>query len=378
MKALYYHHTHPPDSESTASVTAELARDLAKPPPGTSKDIWLYELGRFLIQKTNTIIVNLFADDPPCSSATCPEMRASEWQYLCAVHDPPKSCSAIDYCCHTLDWAANALTSSKMFPSRLGLGSSQHGSSDKVLAQQMKEITNIFRRVYRIYAHAWFQHRDMFWRVERQTGLYILFKTVCDEYGMIQPENYTIPPEAEGYEPEEGSEEQIQVPSILSRELDASSIKPAANEVIANGNTTKRHGGGQGHIRNPSNVTTVIQEEAEEDEVTEQKPGLQRAATVLQGDDKSSETAELDEIDESKRATITPETMTTSSTFTVPEPVQDETTPDLDDSHAGDETTIHIEPEGATVETKADEPGVEVKIEPLDEEIKDEETETTK
>ena len=265
-----------------------------------------------------------------------------------------------------------------MFPSRLGLGSSQHGSSDKVLAQQMKEITNIFRRVYRIYAHAWFQHRDMFWRVERQTGLYILFKTVCDEYGMIQPENYTIPPEAEGYEPEEGSEEQIQVPSILSRELDASSIKPAANEVIANGNTTKRHGGGQGHIRNPSNVTTVIQEEAEEDEVTEQKPGLQRAATVLQGDDKSSETAELDEIDESKRATITPETMTTSSTFTVPEPVQDETTPDLDDSHAGDETTIHIEPEGATVETKADEPGVEVKIEPLDEEIKDEETETTK
>lgn len=266
-----------------------------------------------------------------------------------------------------------------MFPSRLGLGSSQHGSSDKVLAQQMKEITNIFRRVYRIYAHAWFQHRDLFWRVERQTGLYILFKTVCDEYGMIQPENYTIPPEAEGHEPEEGSEEQTHVPSILSRELDASSIKPAGNEVIANGNTTKRHGGGQGHIRNPSNVTTVIQEEAEEDEATEQKPGPQRAATVVQGHEKTPEAADLDETDESKRATITPETMPTSSTFTVPEPVQDETTSeDQDESNAGDETTLHIESEGATVETKADESVVEVRIEPLDEEIEDEETETVK
>ncbi|KAI5366047.1 putative MOB kinase activator family [Septoria linicola] len=377
LKALYSHHTHSPDSDTTASVSADLARDLARPPPGTSKEIWLYELGRFLIQKTNIIIVNLFADDPPCSASTCPEMRASEWQYLCAVHDPPKSCSAIDYCCHTLDWAANSLTSSKMFPSRLGLGSGQNSGSDKVLAQQMKEITNIFRRVYRIYAHAWFQHRDMFWRVERQTGLYILFKTVCDEYGMIQPENYTIPPEAEGHEPEEGSQEQTQMPSILSRRDDASAVKPAGNDVIANGNTTKRHGGGQGHIRNPSNVTTVIQEEAEEEESTEQKTPLERANTVVHESEIADETATAaadGEENSSKRTTITPDTMTTSSTFTVPEPgVKSEPMPALEaaeeqnENDGGDETTIHIESDGAIVETKADEPGVEVKVEPLDE-----------
>lgn len=275
LKALHYSHTHPADTNSIAPVSVELARQLSQPPPNTAKEIWLYELARFLIQKTNAIIVHLFADAPPCSPTTCPEMRASEWQYLCAVHDPPKSCSAIDYCCHTLDWAATSLTSSKMFPSRLGLGSGNAaGGSDKVLQQQMKEITNIFRRVYRIYAHAWFQHRDMFWRVEESTGLYIFFKTVCDEYGMIQSENYTIPPEAEGRppNPEDDVQERHSPPIILQSEPESTGERnplsqPAGNHVVSLGDTTKRH------TRVPSNVampvSTVIQEEAEEEEETQ-------------------------------------------------------------------------------------------------------------
>ena len=154
--------------------------------------------------KVNSLIVAFFEEKPPCSSATCPEMRASEWQYLCAVHDPPKSCCAIDYCCHTLDWAANVLTSQKSFPSRLTLGTDTAGGSQ----QGLRQLTNIFRRVYRIFAHAWFQHRQAFWEVEGKEGLYILFKTVCDAYNLIPEENYTISPEAEGItsSPEEEKE----------------------------------------------------------------------------------------------------------------------------------------------------------------------------
>lgn len=272
-------------------MTAEFARQLSRPPPNTSKEIWLYELGRFLIQKTNAIIVALFADSPPCNPHTCPEMRASEWQYLCAVHDPPKSCSAIDYCCHTLDWAATTLTSSKMFPSRLGLGSGNvtGTGSDKVLQQQMKEITNIFRRVYRIYAHAWFQHRDMFWRVEGKTGLYILFKTVCDEYGMIQPENYTIPPEAEGIEPELTPQvaEPSQPLSLLRRDPETEEEKPslpepAGNKVLSLGDTTKRHRQTRSDV-GTSLKAASIQEEAEEEDDGNQasKPSLDRHTTAL-------------------------------------------------------------------------------------------------
>ena len=62
----------------------------------------------------------------------------------------------------------------------------------------MRHLTNIFRRVYRIFAHAWFQHRGVFWEVEGKDGVYIFFKTVCDVYQLIPEDNYTIPTEAEG------------------------------------------------------------------------------------------------------------------------------------------------------------------------------------
>lgn len=292
LKALHYSHTHPPDSHTIQPITADVVRELCQPPAGTSKDIWLYELGRFLIQKTNAIIIALFSDSPPCSAQTCPEMRASEWQYLCAVHDPPKSCSAIDYCCHTLDWAANILTSSKMFPSRLGLGAgSSMMGGDKVLAAQMKEIKNIFRRVYRIYAHAWFQHREVFWRVEGKTGLYVFFKAVCDMYGIIESDNYTIPPEAEGQVPPEREKDEpetpgtaVEPPRLLQRgdQIGSDGQEPMGNTVVSIGDTTKRHR----HTMSDraSSVSTVIQEENEEEEEQEEKapkPGLGRQSTAL-------------------------------------------------------------------------------------------------
>ncbi len=167
---------------------------LAAPPPGTDRTLWLYELCRFLIAQCNSLIIGFLFDTPPCSAATCPEMRASEWQFLCAVHDAPKSCCAIDYCCHTLDWAANVVTNPKIFPSRFVLADGH----DKGAA--VKNLVNVFRRLHRIFAHAWFQHRGVFWSVEGQTGLYVLFKTVCDLYDLLPAENYKLPPEAEGLE----------------------------------------------------------------------------------------------------------------------------------------------------------------------------------
>lgn len=245
-----------------------MAHKLAQPPDNVDKTLWLYELCRFLTQKVNSIIIALFSDSPPCSATTCPEMRASEWQYLCAVHDPPKSCCAIDYCCHTLDWAANTLTSQKHFPSRLAMGSDQNTQH-----QQIRQLTNIFRRVYRIFAHAWFQHRDMFWKVEGRSGLYILFKTVCDVYGLIPEDNYTIPLEAEGLE----TVPQAAPPMILRREAscpgseesgNASIIEGVSDHTLSTAGTTKRH------RHSPSvgatAVSTVVEEEEEENSAKEE------------------------------------------------------------------------------------------------------------
>lgn len=161
-----------------------------------------------------------------------------------------------------------------MFPSRLGLGSTTAaGSGDKVLQQQMKELTNIFRRVYRIYAHAWFQHREMFWRVESKTGLYILLKLVCDEYGLIPPENYTIPAEAEGLEPEM-SQELSQLPVPILKRVEDSDEEPKKTE------TTKRHP--RHAYSNSTPFASIIQEELEDEEGdAAAKPSLERQVTMV-------------------------------------------------------------------------------------------------
>ncbi|AEO66873.1 uncharacterized protein THITE_2115376 [Thermothielavioides terrestris NRRL 8126] len=187
LAALHYYHT----ASHTTPVTRETAKLLATPPPGIDRTLWLYELCRFLIAQCNTLIVGFLFDTPPCSASTCPEMRAGEWQFLCAVHDTPKSCCAIDYCCHTLDWAANVVTNPKIFPSRFVVD-----TPDKNTA--LKNLVNVFHRLHRIFAHAWFQHRGVFWSVETQGGLYVFFKTVCDVYDLLPAENYKLPPEAEG------------------------------------------------------------------------------------------------------------------------------------------------------------------------------------
>ena len=180
---------------------------MAESPPGVDDQDWVYELCRFLIAECNKLIVGFLFDAPPCSASTCPEMRASEWQFLCSVHEQPKSCCAIDYCCHTLDWAANVVTDPRTFPSRfpfLNEVSEERGlpkPDPPPTAQAIsKSLINVFRRVHRIFAHAWYQHRSVFWAVEAQSGLYLLFKRVCDCHNLLPGESYRLPPEAEGLE----------------------------------------------------------------------------------------------------------------------------------------------------------------------------------
>ncbi|KAI4907130.1 hypothetical protein J4E90_010025 [Alternaria incomplexa] len=292
LKALHHSLTHPAGSNGTVPVDRNMALKIAQSPANVDRTLWLYELCRFLIQKVNSIITALFADDPPCSSLTCPEMRASEWQYLCAVHDPPKSCCAIDYCCHTLDWAANTLTSPKHFPSRLALGtdsSTQHS--------QMRQLTNIFRRVYRIFAHAWYSHREVFWKVEGRTGLYIFYKTVCDVYGLVPEDNYTIPPEAEGIEP--STEVKPSAPPLIMKREPSDSTSEISSNTLADGmsdhslstaGTTKRH------RHSPSVGATAVQTVVEENEEEEERPVLQ-ARPVTQIFESAQEEEEEEEAD---------------------------------------------------------------------------------
>lgn len=264
LKALYYYHTKPEDVDKTIPMTRETATIIARPPEGVNSSLWLYQLCRFLINKCNDLIVGFLFDDPACSSTTCPEMRASEWQFLCAVHETPKSCCAIDYCCHTLDWATNIVTNQKIFPNSDLLEAG--GELGEKREAGRKHLVNIFRRLHRIFAHAWFQHRGVFWQVESQTGLYVLFKTICDTHETLPAENFKLPPEAEGLE--QIPEPKLLVPSILRAENQnpssgSETVTPDMYQSLGRTNTKR-------HIRSSpsvgSAVTTVLEtDEAEED-----------------------------------------------------------------------------------------------------------------
>ncbi|KAJ0415640.1 Mob1/phocein [Aspergillus carlsbadensis] len=330
LKALYNHYTRPEGADIVYPIQREVARQLAEPPEGIEKSLWLYELCRFLTMKANNLIIAFFAENPPCSAQTCPEMRASEWQYLCAVHDPPKACCAIDYCCHTLDWATNILTSPKHFPSRLTLGSESGGGPQA----GMRHLTNVFRRLYRIFAHAWFQHRDVFWQVEGHDGLYMFFKTVCDMYNLIPSDNYTIPPEAEGDEAHQPHQVQDHGDprrlTILRK--DNEPLLPPLDQVepatISTGATTRRH---KSSPSIGSRVTT-INESAEDSEEPEPLPSPEAKEPVLEPTEATSDTpGELVQSPQSTESQVTvaeveleDETPATAEVPTIEEPEAEE------------------------------------------------------
>ncbi|XP_016120967.1 MOB-like protein phocein, partial [Sinocyclocheilus grahami] len=78
-----------------------------------------------------------------------------QWIFLCAAHKTPKECPAIDYTRHTLDGAACLLNSNKYFPSRVSIKDSS-----------VAKLGSVCRRIYRIFSHAYFHHRQIFDKYE--------------------------------------------------------------------------------------------------------------------------------------------------------------------------------------------------------------------
>ncbi|KAI9293072.1 Mob1/phocein [Neoconidiobolus thromboides FSU 785] len=158
-------------------------------PDSQSPDIWLYEHLRFfyflffykimflhcrqVCLELSYMVVQLQNE---CNSKTCPEMKASEFFFLCACHPSPQGCCAIDYIVHTLDGAISLLNNPKYFPS-----------------SSIKHFLSISRRLYRIFAHAYFHHKEVFEIFENQHRLYRRFLKLSEQYSLIPPPLINIP-----------------------------------------------------------------------------------------------------------------------------------------------------------------------------------------
>lgn len=106
-------------------------------------------------------------------------------------------------------------------------------------------------------------------------GLYVFFKTVCDYYGLVPEDNYTIPAEAEGVEPNPDSRSSLP-PMILKREPsepgaeedNSTMAEGVTDHTLSTAGTTKRH------RHSPSvgatAISMVVEEAEEEDDSKEQ------------------------------------------------------------------------------------------------------------
>ncbi|KAI9063520.1 Mob1/phocein [Trametes sanguinea] len=149
---------------------------------------WVYEHLRRVAQDLSHPLITMLQQE--CTRQTCPEMKAGEWLYLCVAHGNEgamEQCCAIDYILHTLDSATALLNSPRAFPSRLSVPGTSH-----------RHFTSLCRRLGRIFAHAYFHHREVFEQAEAESSLYARFLALVKRFELVPLEFLVIPPRMEG------------------------------------------------------------------------------------------------------------------------------------------------------------------------------------
>ncbi|KAI0746912.1 Mob1/phocein [Daedaleopsis nitida] len=173
---------------------------------------WVYEQLRRLAQDLSHPLITMLQQE--CTRSTCPEMKAGEWLYLCVAHGNDgamEQCCAIDYILHTLDSATALLNSPRAFPSRLSVPSTSH-----------RHFSSLARRLGRIFAHAYFHHREAFEQAEAESSLYARFLALTSKFDLVPAEFLVIPPRLTAMSDDErgGRSEHVEPPRLLAASLD--------------------------------------------------------------------------------------------------------------------------------------------------------------
>ncbi|KAG2363949.1 Mob1/phocein [Suillus spraguei] len=190
---------------------------------------WIYEQLRRLAQDLSHPLITMLQQE--CTRITCPEMKAGEWLYLCVAHGNDgamEQCCAIDYILHTLDSATALLNSPRAFPSRLSIPATSY-----------RHFSSLARRLGRIFAHAYFHHREAFEQAEAESSLYARFLKLTNQFDLVPAEFLVIPPSAV-LPGRKGRDEDVEPPRLLAaavnppRELEDQNAPTAEQSQLPN------------------------------------------------------------------------------------------------------------------------------------------------
>lgn len=166
---------------------------------------WIYEQLRRLAQDLSHPLITMLQQE--CTRNTCPEMKAGEWLYLCVAHGNDgamEQCCAIDYILHTLDSATALLNSPRAFPSRLSIPPTSY-----------RHFSSLARRLGRIFAHAYFHHREAFEQAEAESSLYARFLKLTSQFDLV-PTEFLVIPSGAILSGRKGRDEDVEPPRLLA------------------------------------------------------------------------------------------------------------------------------------------------------------------
>ncbi|KAF5383251.1 hypothetical protein D9615_004844 [Tricholomella constricta] len=199
----------------TVDNTGEESEGKVKNEITVDEACWIYEQIRRLAQDLTHPLITMLQQE--CTRASCPEMKAGEWLYLCVAHGNEgamEQCCAIDYILHTLDSATALLNTSRVFPSRLQIPQSSH-----------RHFSSLARRLGRIFAHAYFHHREAFEQAEAESSLYARFLALTSKFDLVPLEFLVIPPRSTEHEHDDRANHRdrdfdVQPPRLLAAAVD--------------------------------------------------------------------------------------------------------------------------------------------------------------
>ncbi|OAG05211.1 uncharacterized protein CC84DRAFT_1218578 [Paraphaeosphaeria sporulosa] len=162
-----------------ATLGSGSLRKAVKLPEGEDKDEWL---AVNVVDFYNQINLLYGSITEFCSPQTCPEMKATdEFEYLWQDNEAfkkPTKMSAPEYIEHLMAWIQSNVDNEANFPSRIGV------PFPKSFAAL---IRNMFKRLYRVYAHIYCHHYPVIIELGLEPHLNTSFKhyvLFIDEHGL--------------------------------------------------------------------------------------------------------------------------------------------------------------------------------------------------
>ncbi|KAH7090258.1 Mob1/phocein [Paraphoma chrysanthemicola] len=162
-----------------ATLGSGSLRKAVKLPEGEDKDEWL---AVNVVDFYNQINLLYGSITEFCSPQSCPEMKATdEFEYLwqdAEAYKKPTKMPAPQYIEHLMAWVQSNVDNESMFPSRIGVPFPKTFPS---------LIRNMFKRLYRVYAHIYCHHYPVIIELGLEPHLNTSFKhyvLFIDEHGL--------------------------------------------------------------------------------------------------------------------------------------------------------------------------------------------------